>query len=40
MNSEWRHQQECIRVSYAGDGNVVRQGIEIIAQEVAKAYGD
>ena len=39
MNSEWRHQQECIRVSYAGDGNVVRQGIEIIAQEVAKAYG-
>ena len=40
MNSEWRHQQECIRVSYAGDSNVVRQGIEIIAQEVAKAYGD
>ena len=40
MNSEWRHQQECIRVSYAGDGNVVRQGIEIIAQEVAKVYGD
>ena len=40
MDSEWRHQQECIRVSYAGDGNVVRQGIEIIAQEVAKAYGD
>lgn len=40
MNSEWRHQQECIRVSYAGDGNVVRQGIKIIAQEVAKAYGD
>ena len=40
MNSEWRHQQECIRVSYAGDGNVVRQGIEIVAQEVAKAHGD
>ena len=38
MDSEWRHQQECIRVSYAGEGDVVKQGIEIIAQEVVKAY--
>jgi valine--pyruvate aminotransferase len=40
MDSEWRHQQECIRVSYAGEGDVVKQGIEIIAQEVVKAYSD
>jgi valine--pyruvate aminotransferase len=38
MDADWRHQQECIRVSYAQDGNTVEQGIQIIAQEVAAAY--
>ena len=38
MGSEWRHQQECIRVSYAQDGKTVAQGIKIIAEEVAIAY--
>ena len=38
MDSDWQHQQECIRVSYAQDGGTVKQGIEIIAQEVARAY--
>ncbi|MGB1807900.1 MAG: valine--pyruvate transaminase [Porticoccaceae bacterium] len=38
MDSDWRHQQECIRVSYAQDGKTVEQGIQIIAQEVAAAY--
>ena len=38
MTSDWRHQQECIRVSYAGEGKTVEQGIEIIGQEVAAAY--
>ena len=38
MTSDWRHQQECIRVSYAGEGKAVEQGIEIIGQEVAAAY--
>lgn len=38
MRSDWRHQQECIRVSYAGEGKAVEQGIQIIAQEVAAAY--
>lgn len=38
MDASWQHQQECIRVSYAQDGNTVKQGIEIIAEEVAKAY--
>lgn len=38
MDSGWQHQQECIRVSYAQDGSTVKQGIETIAQEVAKAY--
>ena len=34
----WRHTQECIRVSYAQPESVVRDGIAIIAEEVAKAY--
>jgi len=38
MDSDWQHQQECIRVSYAQDGSTVKQGIGIIAEEVAKAY--
>lgn len=38
MESGWRHQQECIRVSYAQDGKTVEQGIRVIAEEVAKAY--
>lgn len=38
MDAAWQHQQECIRVSYAQDGSTVKQGIEIIAEEVAKAY--
>lgn len=38
MDTQWQHQQECIRVSYAQDDSSVKQGINIIAQEVAKAY--
>ena len=38
MDQAWRHQQECIRVSYAQDGDTVRKGIALIAEEVAKAY--
>jgi valine--pyruvate aminotransferase len=38
MDKAWRHQQECIRVSYAQDGGTVRKGITLIAEEVAKAY--
>lgn len=34
----WRHTQECIRVSYAQHESVVRDGIQIIADEVTKAY--
>jgi valine--pyruvate aminotransferase len=38
MDTGWRHQQECIRVSYAQDGDTVRKGIALIAEEVARAY--
>jgi valine--pyruvate aminotransferase len=36
----WQHTQECIRVSYAQEEAVVREGIRIIAEEVARAYGE
>ena len=33
-DSGWAHRHECIRVSYAMDGAVVRDGLRIIADEV------
>jgi valine--pyruvate aminotransferase len=38
MNDDWPHRHECIRVSYARDAQTVKQGIAIIAEEVALAY--
>jgi valine--pyruvate aminotransferase len=34
---DWKHREECIRVSYAMDECVVRDGLRIIAEEVRKA---
>jgi valine--pyruvate aminotransferase len=34
---EWRHRDECIRVSYAMDESAVRDGLRIIAEEVRSA---
>ncbi|HUZ18400.1 MAG TPA: valine--pyruvate transaminase [Spirochaetia bacterium] len=36
LEAPWRHQDECIRVSYAQNDEDVRRGIEIIADEVRK----
>jgi valine--pyruvate aminotransferase len=38
ITDDWRHQQECIRVSYAQDDAVVKAGVKGIAEEVARAY--
>lgn len=35
---DWRHRHECIRVSYAMDGSIVRDGLAIIADEVRKCF--
>lgn len=32
---DWRHGTECIRVSYAMDAKIVRDGLQIIAREIA-----
>ena len=39
LTDEWRHQHECIRVSYAQDAETVQAGVKIIGEEVARAYG-
>ncbi|MBE9538223.1 MAG: valine--pyruvate transaminase [Proteobacteria bacterium] len=38
MDDDWQHKHECIRVSYAQDAEVVKKGVEIIAEEVHRAY--
>ncbi|MCS6826525.1 MAG: valine--pyruvate transaminase [Caldilinea sp.] len=39
LKEEWPHKQECLRVSYAQDDAIVHAGIQIIAEEVRRAYG-
>ena len=38
MKDEWRHRDECLRVTYTRDQATVQQGISIIAEEVRKLY--
>ena len=37
---DWRHRNECIRVTFTMAEDVVREGFRIIAEEVARAYGE
>ena len=39
LEHEWAHSDECIRVTFSQPDEVVREGIGIIAEEVARAYG-
>ena len=36
----WRHRDECLRVSFAMDEAVVRDGLRVIAEEVAAAFAE
>lgn len=38
IDQDWRHQYECIRVTYSQEDEQVKAGIGIIAEEVKKAY--
>jgi len=38
LQENWKHADECIRITYAQDDNVVRAGIKIIANEARKVY--
>jgi valine--pyruvate aminotransferase len=39
VDDAWPHRHECLRVSYAMDATVVREGLRIIAEEVIRAHG-
>src|SRR5690606_19148198 len=38
LDEPWRHRDECIRVSFAQDDDVIRRGIAILADEVRRAF--
>ncbi len=38
LDEDWAHKDECLRVTYSQSQEIVAQGIDIIAQEVRKAY--
>ena len=38
LDQEWQHTQECIRLNYAQDDEVVRRGITILADEINALY--
>ena len=38
LEEEWRHKQECIRITYSSDPESVHEGIRIIAEEVRRAF--
>ena len=40
LTEPWRHRQECIRMNYAQDPAAVEAGIQIIAEEVRRAYAE
>ncbi|MEO1857291.1 MAG: valine--pyruvate transaminase [Rubritalea sp.] len=37
-DADWKHRSECIRMTFTMEEDVVRSGIEIIAEEVGKIY--
>jgi len=38
LKEEWRHKNECIRVNYSQDEEIVTAGVKIISEEVKRAY--
>jgi valine--pyruvate aminotransferase len=40
LAEEWQHRDECIRVTYSQDSEMVRKGIEIIGEEVKRAFDE
>ena len=38
LQEEWKHKDECLRITYSQDDDDVRKGLEIIAQVVRNAY--
>ncbi|QFI39556.1 valine--pyruvate transaminase [Moritella marina ATCC 15381] len=40
LDEEWRHTHECIRMNYSQPDDAVQRGIQVIAEEVQKAYAE
>jgi len=40
LEEEWRHRQECLRITYCRDDAEVREGLQIIAEVVRAAYAE
>ncbi|RME33691.1 MAG: valine--pyruvate transaminase [Gammaproteobacteria bacterium] len=40
LEGEWRHRQECLRITYTQPEEVVAKGLAIIADEARKAYAN
>lgn len=38
LDVDWRHRGECVRISYAQDAAIVERGIDVLADEVRRAY--
>lgn len=38
QKDDWDHARQCLRMNYVQDDNMMQKGIEIIAEEVKKAY--
>lgn len=39
LDEEWRHRDECIRLSFAQDDAIVERGIRMLARQVRRAFG-
>ncbi len=40
IKERWRHRDECLRISFAQDDDIVAKGIGIIAAEIKRVYAD
>ena len=40
LDEPWRHKQECLRVNYSQEDDVVRKGIAILAEEIRRAFSN
>jgi len=38
FDEPWQHKQECLRLSYVQPPDVVRRGVQILAEEIERAY--
>jgi valine--pyruvate aminotransferase len=38
QESSWEHSHQCLRMNYVQDDEKLQKGIEILAEEVIKAY--